>query len=167
MPDQFVVRSKTKASSWPLDYGRGLPVLIAALSLSISIPTLLAEPEPSYGSCLATGAALAILWTYFAPIWSSRQNIDLSVTITDEYAHISRRPANGTLMGTPTTLKKGDIVDCVVSELVLPHKVASVVVFRLRPGGGDSMRLVEAFPGAELTYVECLVLRNEIMKSIR
>lgn len=64
------------------------------------------------------------------------------------------------------------LIDCVVREVVLSHKVISILQFRVlcRPGSAShlgssaDMKLVQAFPGVELSYSECLTMRAEIHK---
>lgn len=77
-------------------------------------------------------------------------------------------------------LPRDEIIDCVVNEVILAHKVVSVVLFRLKKpiccSHSDKCEnanhaicdalLVEAFPGIEMSYNECLVLRQRIMKAI-
>lgn len=76
-------------------------------------------------------------------------------------------------IGIPIFLPRGEIFDCVVSEVILAHKVVSIVLFRLQDSSSGMIeknstvspfRLVEAFPGVEMRYEECLYMRNEIMK---
>jgi hypothetical protein len=58
------------------------------------------------------------------------------------------------------------IVDCIVTEVIWSHKVQSMVVFRVSnraPSSDDNaMQLVCAFPGVEMTYLECLHYRRQI-----
>lgn len=62
----------------------------------------------------------------------------------------------------PIFLFKDNILDCVVNEQILACRVRNRVVFRLK----DSQQ-VEAFPGIDLPYMECLRLRHEIMTAMR
>mmetsp|Transcript_31057 Transcript_31057/g.64806 ORF Transcript_31057/g.64806 Transcript_31057/m.64806 type:complete len:184 (+) Transcript_31057:21-572(+) len=63
--------------------------------------------------------------------------------------------------GRPPLLLMSDTIhDCVVNEHILAHKVKNRLLVRLK-----NSQSVEAFPGSDLSYVDCLKLRNEIMKS--
>jgi hypothetical protein len=74
---------------------------------------------------------------------------------------------------------RDQIIDCIVNEVILAHKVISVVVFRVRQRTESRtigvshththafIKLVHAFPGADMTYVECLAIRHEIMKELK
>jgi len=66
-------------------------------------------------------------------------------------------------------IPRDQIIDSVVTEVVLAHKVRSVIVFRLRhshrsdnPNQHAAIQLREAFPGVDLTYNECLAIRSQI-----
>jgi hypothetical protein len=65
-------------------------------------------------------------------------------------------------------IPRDQFVDCIVTEHILSHRVESIVVLRIRPrkaqGPTEAFELIEAFPGGrEMTYVECLSKRKEIM----
>jgi hypothetical protein len=70
---------------------------------------------------------------------------------------LESRDKKGRFVGEPLFLARENVVDCIVTESILAHKVRSVVVLRMR--GNE---LIEAFPGVDLTYSECLVIRHEI-----
>jgi hypothetical protein len=62
------------------------------------------------------------------------------------------------------------IVDCIVTEVIWAHKVQSMVVFRVsiqsQSTDDTAMQLVGAFPGIEMTYLECLQYRRQINSSL-
>jgi hypothetical protein len=67
----------------------------------------------------------------------------------------------------PIFVPRETVIDCVVSEVVHSHKVGSKVLFRIGVGpkfhqSDVYVHLVEAFPGVEMTYEECLAMRAEI-----
>jgi hypothetical protein len=68
--------------------------------------------------------------------------------------------------GTPRFLPRDVVVDCVVTEVILAHKVISVVIFRVK-GRNGTTELVDAFPGMDMTYVECLTVRSKIMDCLQ
>lgn len=78
-------------------------------------------------------------------------------------------------------LPRDQILDCIVTEVIWAHRVQSTVVFRVRrssqcdtplqlaktnvmakTAAKEQIQLVSAFPGAEMTYVECLTARLQI-----
>lgn len=88
-------------------------------------------------------------------------------TITQDRSTIP--PSQRRTVGKAIFLPREVVVDCVVNEVVLGHKVLSQLLFRVRcsslkEGLADTVRLVQAFPGVEMTYVECLAMRAEINK---
>ena len=76
----------------------------------------------------------------------------------------------------PRFIPRDQIIDCVVTEVVLAHRIQSVVVLRLqkningqaaikassRHRQDDSIQLVNAFSGVDLNYSECAVIRSRI-----
>ncbi|KAL7567726.1 hypothetical protein ACA910_012060 [Epithemia clementina (nom. ined.)] len=68
--------------------------------------------------------------------------------------------------GIVTTLimfvPRDEILDCVVNEQLLAHRVRNCLLLRLK----NRRRLVEPFPTLDLTYMECLKVRNEIMQGL-
>jgi len=74
------------------------------------------------------------------------------------------------LQENPRFIPRDQIVDCVVTEVVLAHRVQSVVVFRVstsKDRHSGSFQLINAFPGVNLTYRECLSVRGQIMDCLR
>jgi hypothetical protein len=79
------------------------------------------------------------------------------------------------LIGATIFIPMEALIDCVVTEVVLSHKVISTLQFRvlcqpsgsaLRFGSTTPMKLIPAFPGVELSYSECLTMRAEIHKCL-
>lgn len=67
--------------------------------------------------------------------------------------------------GRPLFLPRSDILDCIVTEVIMWNRVQSAVVFRIKSyTTPESFQLVEAFPQVELTYEECLTMRRNINK---
>jgi hypothetical protein len=67
----------------------------------------------------------------------------------------------------PIFFPRETVIDCVVSEVVHSHRVSSNLLFRIGEWPKFSrsevyVHLVEAFPGVELTVVECLAMRAEM-----
>jgi len=77
-----------------------------------------------------------------------------------------------TAPGNARFIPRDQIIDCVVTEVILAHKIQNVVVFRLHRRSSrtahahdvsaDAIELVNAFPGVDLTYVECCAIRSQI-----
>jgi len=70
----------------------------------------------------------------------------------------------------PRFIPRDQIIDCIVTEVVLAHRVQSVVVFRLRKQPissalekeACSIQLVNAFPGIDLSFMECCAIRSRV-----
>jgi len=77
----------------------------------------------------------------------------------------------------PVYLPRESVLDCVVSEVLFAHKVSSVVVFRVvahkntkgpraasqsEETTESNVYLVPAFPGVDMTYDECVTMKNKI-----
>jgi hypothetical protein len=79
---------------------------------------------------------------------------------------------NSVPKGEPVFLSRDEIRDCVVNEFILSYKVRSVVMFRVYCSNPEtsekvSIRLVEAFPGVDMTYTECLAARSKIVEYLQ
>jgi hypothetical protein len=80
----------------------------------------------------------------------------------------------------PRFIPRDMIVDCIVTEVVLAHKIQSMVALRTKidqhspwsppfcPDRNESpIQLVCVLPGVHLSYRECLVVRNQIMNYLQ
>jgi len=66
-------------------------------------------------------------------------------------------------------LARESIIDCIVCEVILGHKVISQVLFRVRRRSKDTDLIdpVPCFPGVEnMTYLECLAMREEMQSCL-
>jgi hypothetical protein len=119
-----------------------------------------------------------ILLMIFLMVARRTKETDTRVAVVDIYPIgvqlvMTTTTASGpTLTATgkePLFLPRDEIVDCIVNEHILAHRVESVVLLRVRRRRSDHsspIQLVQAFPGTEMTYVECLAARSEIMKNL-
>ena len=62
----------------------------------------------------------------------------------------------------PRFIPRDQIIDCIVTEVILAHRIQTTVVFRLQKKQNDLMQLVNAFPGVDLNYSECAIIRSQI-----
>lgn len=58
---------------------------------------------------------------------------------------------------------RGEIVDCVVTEIILVHKVENAVILRRQ----KTKPAIDVFPWTNLTYSECLHIRDEINYALK
>jgi len=129
--------------------------------------------QPSYWSTLPILAAI-LAPALFERLRQQSQKFvskrEVAVTVSPIGVQLSTLE-NGSTQGRPLLLPLDQIKDCVVNEVVLSHKVRSAVLFRVWKQSPDAdkeyIKLVEAFPGAEMTHTECLAIRNEIVKSLQ
>lgn len=67
-------------------------------------------------------------------------------------------------------LPQDKILDCIVYEVILSHMVKNVIAFRIQKSTNDEeeedLQLVPAFPGTEMTYQECLYMRQQIRQAL-
>lgn len=76
-------------------------------------------------------------------------------------------------------LPREKIVDCIVYEVILSHKVKNEVAFRIAQAAEEAslersqgttqdhdLRLIPAFPETEMTYQECLYMRRHILQAL-
>jgi hypothetical protein len=94
---------------------------------------------------------------------------------------------SGKISGYPMLIHRNDILDVTVNEVVMPHKVVSLVVLRLKSSAkmskiteedvtqtfsieellkSDNVKIQPVFPGVELTFHQCLRIRYEICKAL-
>uniref|UniRef100_A0A7R9WGT2 GPI-GlcNAc transferase complex PIG-H component conserved domain-containing protein n=1 Tax=Pseudictyota dubia TaxID=2749911 RepID=A0A7R9WGT2_9STRA len=95
---------------------------------------------------------------------------------------MTKNKVGGGMVGVPTFISRDSVIDAVVSEVVLSYKVSSVVVFRVHDEtvltndralksdanvatmmAAGAVRLVPAFPGMEMSHVQCLKMWEGIM----
>jgi hypothetical protein len=91
-------------------------------------------------------------------------------TPQQKQAVVTIYPLGVQLSSTQTKGKKRfifreQIIDCVVNEVILVHKVINVVILRLCFRDG-TIKLVDAFPGVELSYKDCLIMRSQINEAL-
>jgi hypothetical protein len=111
------------------------------------------------------------------------EELEVSVSVNQLSVQLSTY-RNGKVMGYPILISRRDIVDIVVNEVILSHRVVSVLVFRVLKLTGnttpeakkvqpmhallkdDTIRLQVAFPSVEMSYKECMTMRWEISRTL-
>lgn len=102
--------------------------------------------------------------------------LGIQLSIADVATTTSVDQQKTTVSGRPKVVRKmprlflphDEIVDCVVTEIINIHTVRSAVVFRVArlqpsfPSEEPILKLIDAFPGVEMTYAECLQSRSLI-----
>jgi hypothetical protein len=118
-------------------------------------------------------ACIALVCLYLS--WRPRTGVDdvqVAVAVYPIGVQLVTR-VNSVAKGEPVFLARDEIQDCVVNEFILSYKVRSVVMFRVYRSNPEtsrkvsSIRLVEAFPGVDMTYTECLTARSKIMEYLQ
>lgn len=161
-------------------------ILVMSSCMAVIITTQYLKDKRFIAS-LITAVAGGVAVLLFIGIISSRgdEGLEISLTVNPLSVQIatSRR---GKRIGYPVLICRKDIVDIVVNELVLSHKVVSVVVLRIKASGHTgfalqdrnreipvptllkqgNLRLQVAFPGVEMSYRECMAMRQEICKAL-
>jgi GPI-GlcNAc transferase complex, PIG-H component len=96
---------------------------------------------------------------------------------TETFVNNSKDSRTCSVVRTRRFLPRDQIVDCLVYEVVLSHKVQTVLAIRIHAGDKDDanqqpgtgkkdLKLIPVFPGTEMTYSECLYMRQEIMNAL-
>jgi hypothetical protein len=157
-----------------------LPGLLAAIIVSGTTSGY----QKAEGWRLASGAGGLIVTTIasvFVKSLRSGKDSKVSLSINELSVQISTS-RRGKVVGHPIMIPRRDILDIVVHEVILSHKVVSLLIFRvLKPlpnnltptqerklSAAEAMfqegriRLQVAFPGTEMSYAQCLSLRDEI-----
>lgn len=129
------------------------------------------------------GGALAIIGGFTVLIIGLRrfkskdEVVEVSLSVNQLSVQLSTY-RNGRSIGHPVLIPRNVVIDVVVNEVILSHKVVSVVILRLlksAKGAGqpiqtllqdDKVRLEVAFPGVELSYMDCIRMRWEISRAL-
>ena len=126
------------------------------------------------GSTTST-SKLAVATIY--PALGVQLSTELHTVTNKDKEEIQETSKNYKILGNPVFLPRDQIVDCIVYEVILSHKVVTVVAFRIQSETGkdnnlestgmdSEVRLIPAFPGTEMTYRECLSMRREILQTL-
>jgi hypothetical protein len=126
--------------------------------------------------------AVIVLLSHF--YLSKTQRLEAVVTVFPACVQLARLQGSKPIE-TPLLIPREDILDIIVNEIILSHKVVSVVVFRVLKRQGclkctstvkfagmgsllqeGMVHLITAFPGVEMTYRECLVISKKISESL-
>jgi len=105
------------------------------------------------------------------------------ITVYPVGVQLARR-SKGRLLQPPLFIPRDVILDVIVNEVILAHKVVSIVLFRVlkqnelqesrdlaKPPVSSLLKegrihLVPAFPGVEMSFSECHVMRRELSSSL-
>ena len=109
--------------------------------------------------------------------------VEVALTVSDESVQVFKSE-NGKQIGNPVLIERKDILDVVVNEVILSHKVVSVIVIRClkstRRNCNDAPRITPiqtllmegdvtlqlAFPGVEMSYMNCITMRREMCRAL-
>jgi hypothetical protein len=165
-----------------LSLGRVALVAVVVKMALLMIRFLFGSNKASSSSSAATQASqqqeqqpVLILSVFAAGVQLSKSTCTLSPSIfTENGAVVSLSSEAPSSSSIPLYfLPRTDIVDCIVQEVIWSYKVTSVLFFRVvvtttgtEQQQQQTLRLVEVFPGVELLYMECLMLRGEILQAL-
>jgi hypothetical protein len=153
MTFKIVVRSApTKRSSSSLRSSQ------LAISLILAVSLAFLYREPAFSLKFLLWSLISLFFISYVVFWngtSSQKSV--SVTILPLGVQLE---TNSSASCDPIFLPRQSILDCIVHEIILGHCVISVVLLRVQTE--TAYRLVQVFPGVELTYNECLALRGQI-----
>lgn len=132
-------------------------------------------------------AILACLLIFVLLVCFRRKRSDAAseiviVTVFPAGVQLSRVKASSNRpVRPPLFLPRDVILDVIVNEVILAHRVVSVVLFRIWKRDGTSrkdtpsiatllkegrIQLVPAFPGVEMSFRECHMMRRELSAAL-
>lgn len=180
MAKTFVVHASSAQSGWRSG-SRFFVQLLLPICLAILITSFLHSRTQMSSVVIVVGFAL-----FFGIIHRSgygEEGLEVALTVNHESVHISKSQ-KGKQLGNSVLIQRKDILDVVVNEVVLSHKVVSVIVLRcLKSSGHDGtgapkvppfqtllresdVTLQLAFPGVEMSYMQCLTMRKEMCRAL-
>ena len=174
VPKFVVSASQESGGSFPLFGG---PVVVAAAATLFQVS--------SGGARLATLTSTFLLAIFLLNrIRKQREESACEATITVYPIGVQlARVKNSRPVRPPLFIPRDVILDVIVTEVILAHRVVSVVFFRVfkrdEKQASDSaqppistllkegrIHLVPAFPGVELSFSECQLMRREVSASL-
>mmetsp|Transcript_41888 Transcript_41888/g.58889 ORF Transcript_41888/g.58889 Transcript_41888/m.58889 type:complete len:174 (+) Transcript_41888:19-540(+) len=155
----------------PQRYLRVIPPVLATLCV-VEQPL---DPE-TWLQIVAPIFFIFFLVLHFSPI--DKEVLEKTVSITPIGVQLSTSRNRQIQPGKKRFFSREDIVDMVVTEVILSHKVVSVLMFRLakeaRSGrsvqelmDAGKIELQVAFPGVEMKYKQCMDMRTEIIERLK
>jgi GPI-GlcNAc transferase complex, PIG-H component len=138
------------------DHWTWIPLTMALVLVLVATAAVL-----YWMACSSTsrrGAAVSIypLGVQLSTVCTPTKGMDATVDSNEHYYRMTPR----------MFIPRDRIVDCIVTEVIWAHKVQSLVVFRVsnqsQRSDDTAVQLVSAFPGIEMTYIECLQYRRQI-----
>ena len=150
-------------------------ITAAAGLLAVGLLLFLWTAGISSHSTTTTTTKLAVVTLY--PALGVQLSTEQQTTMVGKQDTDNDNNATITGIGHPLFLPRDQILDCVVYEVILSHKVVTVVAFRIiKPttttaesstdDTPQNHQLVPAFPGTEMTFQECLFMRRQILQTL-
>lgn len=135
--------------------------------------------EDKVGWALAIIGGFMVLLIGLRRFKSKDEVVEVSLSVNQLSVQLSTY-RNGRSIGHPVLIPRNVVIDVVVNEVILSHKVVSVVILRLLKSAktkearqpiqtllqDDKVRLEVAFPGVELSYMDCIRMRWEISQAL-
>jgi hypothetical protein len=163
---EFVVQRcvKSKSPTW-------LSITISAvIVLLLTMGFTRLQHDISPWMVVISASLILILLHLFTSFPGRKQTKQSTLTVYEHGVHVS---------ASNDVIPQQDIIDVVVHEIVLSYRVLSVVLLRVSRSSSitegqtiydllsqNKVRLVPAFPGVELSYRDCLKMRDEISKAL-
>lgn len=169
MAKKLVIRAECsdgKALNYFFVDQRLIVVVIAVLVVALLYPYVQRDDDQFYH------AVPLLIFLSVIVSWRARTiNPSLGSVTVAVYpvgVQLMKRDVTGRCVEVPLFLPREDVLDCIVSEIILSQKVVSVAIIRVRgtASGRSFCRLVESFPGVEMSYEECLAMANKINKCL-
>jgi hypothetical protein len=154
MPKSFIVRERVKTDSFTGTF--------TAVTASLPIVFIMvADSSNSLYQVFFAAIAIYSVFILISPIFRPLKLREASVTVFPLGLQLVTSYSNK----QPTLLLHQEIVDCIVNEVILAHKVINVILFRCYDAKGN-IKLVQAFPGMQLNYRDCLRIRSDLQEAL-
>jgi len=188
MAKKFIVNAAQAPTSSLAFPPKSLAVVVLPSLVAVVVVTQYLEDHKLLLLLTAVSMAFVMILIGILLLWGDKSEgleVSLSVNQLSVQVSTSRR---GKIIGYPVLIDRKDILDIVVNEVILSHKVVSVVVLRIllkstetaaRPQEEKAqqlsmqtllkegnVKLQVAFPGVEMSYMECVTMRREICKAL-
>ena len=161
MVETFIVRETLKRSDFrlPLESPTGLVILVP---IAIIVKASFCFSYLAIVSATAIAIALSGAWNIFRRSKTKEATVLIFPFAIQLCSTNTTKP---TSHQAHTLILRQDVIDCIVNEVILAHKIVSVILFRIRDNKG-AVQLMQAFPGIELHYRDALRIQSDMVRAL-
>ena len=167
MVETFIVRETLKMSDFGMPFRAGSSAVVLVLDTTcivLTIAILVKAPSSFSYWTMMPAFSIVVAWLSSWIVFRRPRTKEATVKIFPFAIQLSSTSTPARHQAR-TVLLRQDVVDCVINEVILAHRVVSIILFRIRDAKGV-VQLVQAFPGIELHYRDALRIRNDMFHAI-